>query len=96
MSEAQGIQNMFGKSLQPLLDSGQGQGLAGVVGRLDEGEVLGEVEGLVHIHGGHHLPGHRVPPGVARHHNGEDRLVVETGLAEQGGEPVDAGGEVGG
>ena len=84
------------KFLQAVLDTGEGQGLAGVVGGLDEGEAPGEVEGLVHIHGGDDLPGHRVPPGVAGHHHGKDRLVIEPGLSEQGGEAVDKGGEVGG
>ena len=95
MLQTQRVQDILREALLPRPDPREGQGLAGIVGGLNEGETAGEVEGLIHIHGGNHLPGHRISPGVAGDHDGKDGLVVEPGLAEQSGEPVDTGGEVG-
>ena len=53
-------------------------------------------KGLVHIQRRDQLTGQQVPAGIAGHHQAEQALVVKPGLAEQGRQPVDAGGEIGG
>ena len=69
---------------------------AGVVGGLQEGEIGRKVEALVHVEGADELLGHQIASRVAGHHQTVEPLVIKTGLAKEGGEAVDAGGEVGG
>ena len=92
----QGVTDSGREFIQPLSNPRQGQGFAGVVGRLQHGKPAGEKERFVHIQSGNQLPGYDIAPGVAGYHDGEKRLVVKACLAKQGGKTVDEGGQIGG
>ena len=92
----QDFQHMVREPVQPIPDPGQPHGLPWVVGCLQQGKASWQIEGLVHVHGRDQLPGHQVAARIARDHQGEQGLVIEAGLAEQGGEAVDEGSEISG
>ena len=75
---------------------GQAHQTAGLVGRFQQAEMGRQEKGLIHVQRRNELARQKVAAGVAGHHKPVQALIIEPVLAEQGGEAVDAGGEVGG
>ena len=82
--------------VEPLLNAGETDRRAGVIGGFHQTEVGGKPEPLVHVQGGNYLTCHDVAAGVAGDHHGEHGLVRKGGCAVQGGEAVDGGSQIGG
>ena len=91
-----GVPDIWEKAVRRSSMPGKGQSLAGKIGSLNEGKTGGQVEGLIHVHCGNDLSGQNISPGVPGDNQGKDRFIIKAGLAEQGGQAVDKGGQVGG